>query len=220
MDRVTKAIASDSIPQPPAAIFAQTPWRVRTAVTTVLSHRARQAPYCIPATPLPSSQLPLVSGSPFQQLTSTRTPARDRDVRTLHRHPSRDDAAGHEPVRNELGEISYNLGNMTKPELKNERYPMKAYVYSRFSSTEQRKGDSLRRQTERAAAWCEGKGIALDETIAYSDLGVSGFRGKNRSEGALSLFLRACEQGRVKRGSFLILENLDRLSREHPLAAR
>jgi DNA invertase Pin-like site-specific DNA recombinase len=63
-----------------------------------------------------------------------------------------------------------------------------AYSYVRFSSAEQAKGDSLRRQTAKAAAWCLENGYTLDPST-YKDLGVSGFRGKNAASGALAQFL-------------------------------
>ncbi|MFK3777274.1 recombinase family protein [Agrobacterium sp. NPDC089420] len=88
----------------------------------------------------------------------------------------------------------------------------KAYSYIRFSSPEQARGDSLRRQTEGAEKWCAERGITLDETL--HDLGVSAYRGANRMEGALRSFLDLVERGEVEEGSYLIVESLDRLSRE------
>lgn len=88
----------------------------------------------------------------------------------------------------------------------------KAYSYIRFSSPEQARGDSLRRQTEGAEKWCAERGITLDETLR--DLGVSAYRGANRMEGALRSFLDLVERGEVEEGSYLIVESLDRLSRE------
>src|SRR4051812_36356798 len=56
-----------------------------------------------------------------------------------------------------------------------------AYSYIRFSSAEQRKGDSLRRQTEAAADWCARNGVALDTTTTLHDLGKSAFaKGKGK----------------------------------------
>lgn len=92
-----------------------------------------------------------------------------------------------------------------------------AYSYLRFSSPEQAKGDSVRRQTEATAEWCVRNGVALDATLALRDEGVSAFRGKNREDPdvhGLAAFLRAVKTGRVPVGSYLVLENLDRLSRE------
>ena len=91
---------------------------------------------------------------------------------------------------------------------------MKAYSYLRFSTPEQRKGDSLRRQLEASQRYAEANGLELDDTLSLQDLGVSAFRGHNRSEGALGEFLKAIETGRVAPGSVLLVESLDRLSRE------
>jgi DNA invertase Pin-like site-specific DNA recombinase len=89
-----------------------------------------------------------------------------------------------------------------------------AYSYLRFSRPEQLKGDSQRRQIELSRKWAERNDVPLDESLDLRDLGVSAFRGKNVRTGALGLFLKAIENGRVKAGDFLILENLDRLSRD------
>lgn len=90
----------------------------------------------------------------------------------------------------------------------------KAYSYLRFSRPEQMKGDSQRRQVTRSQEWAARNKVPLDESLNLRDLGVSAFRGKNARVGALALFLEAIQTGRVKAGDFLILENLDRLSRE------
>src|SRR5262249_22068026 len=42
---------------------------------------------------------------------------------------------------------------------------------------------------------------------------------KNPDRHALALFLKLVESGKVPRGSYLVIENLDRLSREHVRAA-
>jgi len=90
----------------------------------------------------------------------------------------------------------------------------KAYSYLRFSTPEQSKGDSFRRQTEGSRAYAKKHGLDLDESLTFKDLGVSAFRGKNVQEGALGAFLRAVESGKIRRGSYLLVENLDRLSRD------
>jgi DNA invertase Pin-like site-specific DNA recombinase len=92
-----------------------------------------------------------------------------------------------------------------------------AYSYVRFSHPDQAKGDSLRRQTEAAAAWCEKTGVVLDTSTTLHDLGKSAFTGGHRvnpDRHALAAFLKLVEAGKVPRGSFLVVENLDRLSRE------
>ena len=88
----------------------------------------------------------------------------------------------------------------------------KAYSYIRFSRPEQLRGDSLRRQIEKAEQWATENGLTIDESI--KDLGVSGFRGANRITGALGRFLELVKRGKVEPGSVLIVESLDRISRE------
>lgn len=88
-----------------------------------------------------------------------------------------------------------------------------AYSYIRFSTPEQAKGDSLRRQTAKAADYCERSGLTLDTRLKMRDLGISAFKGNNATQGALGVFLRAIETGKVAKGSTLIVESLDRLTR-------
>jgi len=88
----------------------------------------------------------------------------------------------------------------------------KAYSYIRFSTPEQLRGDSMRRQLEASRAYAKEHGLDLDETLR--DIGVSAYRGKNATEGALKKFIELVESGRVEKGAILILESLDRLSRQ------
>lgn len=87
----------------------------------------------------------------------------------------------------------------------------KAYSYVRFSSEKQRLGDSIRRQLQLAKAWAEQHGIELDD-CTYQDLGVSAYDRKNETA-RLGAFLTAVRNGKVPAGSYLLIENLDRLSR-------
>jgi len=93
-----------------------------------------------------------------------------------------------------------------------------AFSYIRFSTPEQLKGDSLRRQTDLARAWCDRNGAHLDMTRTLHDLGKSAFKGAHRANpdrNALAAFLKLVEEGKVARGSYLLVESLDRLTREH-----
>ncbi len=97
-----------------------------------------------------------------------------------------------------------------------------AYDYLRFSSREQAAGDSERRQREKAEAWCKRNGYTLDKTLSFKDLGVSAFHGDHRvdpNKGGLGAFLEYVRVGRITPGSVLLVENLDRLSRENPWTA-
>ena len=88
----------------------------------------------------------------------------------------------------------------------------KSYSYIRMSTLQQAKGASLSRQLEATRKFAEKQGWEL--VTSLHDIGVSAFRGKNANEGALNQFIVACEQGRVEKGSFLIVEDLDRISRQ------
>lgn len=94
-------------------------------------------------------------------------------------------------------------------------YPKDTCVFSyrRFSSGRQAKGTSLERQTKLAQAWCNERGLVLDESLSLSDLGVSAFKGANVAKGALGGFFAAINAGKVPKGSILLVESLDRLSR-------
>jgi DNA invertase Pin-like site-specific DNA recombinase len=99
------------------------------------------------------------------------------------------------------------------PETDTQHQP-KAYSYKRFSTPAQAQGDSLRRQTAMAQAWADREGVLLDTELNLTDEGVSAYTGANRDVGALGAFLQAVREGMVSKGSFLLVENLDRLSRE------
>lgn len=95
----------------------------------------------------------------------------------------------------------------------------KAYSYLRFSTPEQMKGDSHNRQTRLAQEYAARHGLDLDTSLTFDDLGVSAFRGKNMEDGGLGLFKRAVEDGIVQPGSILLVESLDRISRQSPRKA-
>lgn len=87
-----------------------------------------------------------------------------------------------------------------------------AYAYSRYSSAAQSEGDSLRRQLKASFDFAEKHGLDLDTTL--QDLGVSGYSGLNRIKGALGSFIRRVESGQIAHGSYLLVDSLDRFSRE------
>lgn len=88
----------------------------------------------------------------------------------------------------------------------------KAYSYVRFSDSEQSSGDSLRRQVALRQSYCEKRKLVLDDSLR-PDEGVSAFRGKNITEGHLGDFIRAVEAKKVPKGSYLVIEKIDRFSR-------
>jgi len=94
----------------------------------------------------------------------------------------------------------------------NSALPVRAYSYVRMSTTKQLRGDSLRRQLERSRAFADEHSLLLDDSL--QDLGVSAWKGRNFKHGALGRFLAMVESEEVPRGSYLLIESLDRLSRE------
>jgi DNA invertase Pin-like site-specific DNA recombinase len=95
----------------------------------------------------------------------------------------------------------------------------KAYSYVRFSTPDQAKGDSYRRQTEAANEYAQRNGLALDTEFTLADLGISAFYGANAKTGALNTFSEAVKDGTIAPGSYLLIENLDRLTRADVLEA-
>lgn len=96
----------------------------------------------------------------------------------------------------------------------------RAYSYLRLSTGPQLKGDGKRRQLKASRAYAQANGLELAEDAQYEDLGVSAFKGANVRGGKLGLFLEAVQSGAVKPGSYLLVESLDRLSRQELLKAQ
>jgi DNA invertase Pin-like site-specific DNA recombinase len=87
-----------------------------------------------------------------------------------------------------------------------------AYSYIRFSEKRQEEGDSIDRQETGAKKWADRNNVPLDRSLKI-DRGISAFKGKNADLGSLGEFLRLVERGRVRPGDYLVVENLDRISR-------
>lgn len=93
----------------------------------------------------------------------------------------------------------------------------KVYSYLRFSDKKQGEGDSVNRQTGGAASWAQKAGLELDRRLMMTDSGESAFRGDHRADPdrtALADFLDRVKRGEIERGSYLVIESLDRLTRE------
>lgn len=95
--------------------------------------------------------------------------------------------------------------------------PPKAYAYIRLSSLPQAFGDGERRQLRAAEEFAARHGLVIDETL--QDIGVSAFRSGNARTGALGNFLKLVHDGVISRGSMLIVESLDRLTRDNAMNA-
>ncbi|MGY2160930.1 recombinase family protein [Pseudomonas tolaasii] len=98
----------------------------------------------------------------------------------------------------------------------------KIWPYIRFSSEEQKHGDSRRRQRELVESFARrheivAEGSVIDDSLDLNDLGVSGYRGKNLLTGRFKAFLDAVEAGIVKPGDYLAVEALNRITRLDPM---
>ncbi|TIW25777.1 MAG: hypothetical protein E5V63_16315 [Mesorhizobium sp.] len=96
-----------------------------------------------------------------------------------------------------------------------KRNPPRAYSYIRMSTETQLSGDSRRRQLELSERYAQQHGLELVQEFRLEDIGVSAFRGANLAvESSLGRFLVSVKMGEVPPGSYLLLESLDRLSRQ------
>ena len=89
---------------------------------------------------------------------------------------------------------------------------MDTVIYIRWSSAEQGKGSSLKRQTDDCLRYASHKNLNVIKTLI--DNGVSAFKGKHSSVGELGGFVAQVEAGAYPNGVILLTEKLDRLSRE------
>lgn len=93
----------------------------------------------------------------------------------------------------------------------------RVYSYIRFSSEKQASGNSYRRQVAAAKEFCEAHGFEMAESREYLffDSGRSAYKGQHLDDtGELARFLSYVEDGSIPAGSYLVVESLDRLSRE------
>lgn len=95
----------------------------------------------------------------------------------------------------------------------------KAYRYHRFSTPEQDTGTSLERQRKATKTLCEKHGWQLINP-PLEDKGISAWKGDHLRVGELGRFTDRVAAGEIEPGSILVIENLDRLSREKLKNAR
>jgi DNA invertase Pin-like site-specific DNA recombinase len=82
-----------------------------------------------------------------------------------------------------------------------------------MSTAEQANGDSARRQDKATREYAEQNNLELAEILI--DKGFSAFTGSNAEFGKLGGFIALAEDGEIEKGSFLIVESLDRISRQN-----
>lgn len=91
---------------------------------------------------------------------------------------------------------------------------MKTYGYIRVSTEEQLKGDGIQRQKRLIREYVRSENLAKVEFLI--DEGKSAFSGANMIAGELGRFINKVETGAIKTPCNLIVENVDRLSRDDP----
>lgn len=95
-----------------------------------------------------------------------------------------------------------------------------AYFYTRISSKSQISGEGLNRQEDFITKFLDGINASNQDGIQYiqskiiNDSGVSAYDGSNILDGELGKFIIDAENGKIEKGSLLVLEALDRLSRQ------
>jgi DNA invertase Pin-like site-specific DNA recombinase len=89
-----------------------------------------------------------------------------------------------------------------------------AFAYLRISTEEQLKGHGIERQTKGAFDYATKNELSLTEERIIKDEGVSAYTGKNIIKGNLGTLLNDVRTGKIPKGSHLIVESLDRLSRQ------
>src|SRR5689334_14133606 len=102
--------------------------------------------------------------------------------------------------------------------------PREAIPVGRFSTADQDKGDSDRRQALSFRRVCERWELAPSARWAIFDHGLSGYHGEHLSKGELGRFLTQAEAGRIKPDRFgrmpcLVWEAVDRMTRLPQLEA-
>jgi DNA invertase Pin-like site-specific DNA recombinase len=94
------------------------------------------------------------------------------------------------------------------------------YSYVRFSTPDQIKGDSKRRQIDKAREWALDNGYEFDESLTIRDEGKSAHSGAHIKQGNLGKFLaRIQDADEIPKGSVLFIEAIDRLTRMTELEA-
>lgn len=91
----------------------------------------------------------------------------------------------------------------------------KAYAYIRFSRAIQATGDSENRQLTALELFETSTGTKIVEVVY--DKGKSAFRGDNVRSGNFKEMLDRMQSGAIRRGDFLVVESIDRITRQRVL---
>jgi DNA invertase Pin-like site-specific DNA recombinase len=97
--------------------------------------------------------------------------------------------------------------------------PPGPFCYCRFSTRATSRDNIPKRQLQRAKEYADRVGLELDAKLT-ADNGASDLKGTAIEKGSLAHFLNLVRAGKVKPRATLVIENLDRLSRQGPKATR
>lgn len=93
-----------------------------------------------------------------------------------------------------------------------------AIAYHRFSTSRQEHGTSLERQRNATAELAKRRGLTIVATL--EDCGRSAWKGHHLSAGHLGRLRARIDAGEFASGTVILVENLDRLSRQEPRESR
>lgn len=91
----------------------------------------------------------------------------------------------------------------------------KAYAYIRWSTAAQLTGDSETRQLAELERFEQNTGIEI--VRKFRDSGRSAFRGDNSRRGEFRLLLDCILSGEIVRGDYIVVESIDRITRQRVL---
>lgn len=91
----------------------------------------------------------------------------------------------------------------------------KAYAYIRYSRAIQATGDSENRQLTALDLFETSTGTPIAEVVY--DKGKSAFRGDNARSGNFKEMLDRMESGAIHKGDYLVVESIDRITRQRVL---
>lgn len=96
----------------------------------------------------------------------------------------------------------------------------RAFSYQRVSSSHQaQKGRGLEGQSTDAEVWCQQQGLQLDTSLDLTDPGLSARYGEHVAHGCLGRFLVLSQAGELGQNPILLVESIDRLSRQELIVA-
>src|SRR5205814_5631215 len=63
-------------------------------------------------------------------------------------------------------------------------------------------------------SWCARNNVVFDTGLTFRDLGKIAYTGESARQGELRAFLDAVKTGRIRSGSYLLVERVDRITRQ------